>query len=133
VWQIFRRGREARTEIEELVFLVKEGPVSDDEMTGEGRAGRDARAMFEQAQRDLLCVVDGMASPELLEGRLFATPFFDFEGEGLDVTKGQQLFDRRIQGALSIQRGGGYAPYAPRSPACPRLMRPSQSLNSARK
>ncbi|KOO29441.1 hypothetical protein Ctob_004847, partial [Chrysochromulina tobinii] len=108
VWQIFRRGREARTEIEELVFLVKEGPVSDDEMTGEGRAGRDARAMFEQAQRDLLCAVDGTASPELLEGRLFATPFFDFEGEGLDVTKGQQLFDRRIQGALSIQRGGGY-------------------------
>ena len=108
VWQIFRRGRDARTEIEELVFLVKEGPVSDDEMTGEGRAGRDARAMFEQAQRDLLCAVDGTASPELLEGRLFATPFFDFEGEGLDVTKGQQLFDRRIQGALSIQRGGGY-------------------------
>jgi hypothetical protein len=64
--------------------------------------------MFEQAQRDLLCVVDGAAAPELIEGRLFATPFFDFEGEGLDVTKGQQLFDRRIQGALSIQRGGGY-------------------------
>ena len=109
VWQIFRRGGEARTEIEELIFLAKEGPVSDDEMTGEGRADRDARSMFEQAQRDLLCVVDGTASSELLEGRLYAAPFFDFEGEGLDVTKGQQLFDRRIQGALSIQRGGGYA------------------------
>ncbi|KOO34961.1 hypothetical protein Ctob_016618, partial [Chrysochromulina tobinii] len=69
---------------------------------------KQAKALFEQAKYELGCFADGELSAELIEGRLYATPFFDYGGEGLDPTRGMQIFDRRIQGPLAMQRGGGF-------------------------
>ena len=70
--------------------------------------GKQAKVLFEQAKHELGCFADGELSAELIEGKLYATPFFDYGGEGLDKTRGMQIFDRRIQGPLATQRGGGF-------------------------
>ena len=67
--------------------------------------GKQAKVLFEQAKHELGCFADGELSAELIEGKLYATPFFDYGGEGLDKTRGMQIFDRRIQGPLATGEG----------------------------
>ena len=45
---------------------------------------------------------------ELLEGRRYAMPIFDYERAGADPAGGHQLFDRPIVHALAVQAGGGF-------------------------
>ena len=109
VFRASRQGREARDEIDAIVFLPR---CSRHAQLGEqllvSDASKQAKGLFEQARRDLRSVADGELSAELIEGRLYAVPIFDYAGVGLDVTKGMQIFDRRIQGPLATQRGGGF-------------------------
>ena len=109
VWRAARQGSEARDEIEGIIFLPR---CSSHAGLGEqllaSDASKQAKCLFEQARRDLRSVADGELSAELIEGRLYAAPIFDYAGVGLDVTKGMQIFDRRIQSPLSTQRGGGF-------------------------
>ena len=63
--------------------------------------------LLEIVKEDLRAHADGSRAAELIGGRLFATPIYDYALAGRDVTKGQQQFDRCIQKALSTQRGGG--------------------------
>ena len=109
VWRASRQGRAARAEIDELVFLPRSSLHTGfgEELLGSA-SGKQAKSLFEQARRDLRCFAEGELSGELIEGRLYATPFFDYAGTGLDVTKGMQIFDRRIQSPLATQRGGGF-------------------------
>jgi hypothetical protein len=109
VFRASMQGREARDEIDGIVFLPR---CSSHAGLGEqllaSDASKQAKGLFEQARHDLCSVADGELSAELIEGRLYAAPFFDYVGVGLDVTKGMQIFDRRIQTPLSMQRGGGF-------------------------
>jgi len=109
VFRASRQGREARDEIDGIVFLPR---CSRHAQLGEqlldSDASKQAKGLFEQARHELRSVADGELSAELIEGRLYAAPFFDYVGVGLDVTKGMQIFDRRIQTPLSTQRGGGF-------------------------
>jgi hypothetical protein len=108
-WRASRQGRGARMEIDELVFLPRGSLHAGlgEELLGDATC-KHAKALFEQAKYELGCFADGELSAELIEGRLYATPFFDYSGEGLDPTRGMQIFDRRIQGPLATQRGGGF-------------------------
>ena len=112
VWRASRQGRAARAEIDELVFLPRSSLHTgfDEELLGSvsGKQVKSLKSLFEQAKYELGEFADGALSAELIEGRLYATPFFDYGGEGLDKTRGMQIFDRRIQGPLATQRGGGF-------------------------
>lgn len=44
-----------------------------------------------------------LAASELLEGRKYAMPIFDYERAGCDPAGGHQLFDRPIVHALAVQ------------------------------
>ncbi|KOO34495.1 hypothetical protein Ctob_016112, partial [Chrysochromulina tobinii] len=49
-----------------------------------------------------------MVGPELLEGRKYAMPIFDYDRTGHDPAAGHQAFDRPIVQALAVQAGGGF-------------------------
>ena len=67
-------------EIDELVFLPRGSlHVGLGEELLEDATCKQAKALFEQAKYELGCFADGELSAELIEGRLYATPFFDLD------------------------------------------------------
>ena len=69
--------------------------------------GEELCSLRELLVREVIIHVDGTACAELIEGRHFASPIYDYEFAGRDVTNGHRRYDRRIQKALATQRMGG--------------------------